>query len=73
MSSAFELTGKEEFLETAKFCKMFDNFFDCLNTRRAGEGKQKRKPELEPYRSAEDGRFEVCLYLGSYCILVCFY
>ena len=60
VSSAFELTGKEEFTETAKFCKMFDRFFDCFNTRRAGEGKEKRKPDLEPYRSVNDVRFAVC-------------
>ena len=59
VSSAFELTGKEEFEETSKFCQMFDKFFDCLNTRRAGEGKQKRKPDLDPYRSDKDVRFEV--------------
>ena len=40
VSSALALTGKEEFKETSKFCQMFDKFFDCLNTRRAGEGKQ---------------------------------
>ena len=50
----FELTGKEEFTETSKFSFFFD---DCLNTPRAGE---KRKPDLDTYRSVNDVRFEVC-------------
>ena len=49
----------EEFQETARFCHMFDRFFDCLNTRRAGEGREKRKPDLEPYTSHEDERLSV--------------
>lgn len=31
-------------------------FFDCMNTRQAGEGKHKRKPDLDPYRSGKDVR-----------------
>jgi hypothetical protein len=72
VSSAFELTGKEEFTETAKFCKICDKFFDCLNTRRAGEGKQKRKPDLEPYRSVDDVRF-VILVVMFMCLTTLFY
>ena len=49
----------EEFQETVRFCHMFDRFFDCLNTRRAGEGREKRKPDLEPYTSHEDERLSV--------------
>ena len=64
VSVGFEFIGKEEFEETAKFCKMFDKFFDCLNTRRSGEGREKRKPDLEPYRSDKDVRFDVCDYRG---------
>ena len=47
--------------ETAKFCSMFDRFFDCLNTQNASEGKRKRKPDLDPYRSVEDKRFKVSI------------
>ena len=50
---------KEEFAETFKFCKMFDRFFDCLNTRLAGEGTKKRKPDLEPYSNVDDPRLDV--------------
>ena len=73
VSSALALTGKEEFEETSKFCRMFDKFFDCLNTRRAGEGKQKRKPDLDPYRSDKDFRFEVCSWCVVYYCTVCMY
>ena len=52
-------TENSDYEETSKFCRMFDRFFDCLNTRDAREGKQKRKPDLESYRSVEDKRFDV--------------
>ena len=59
MSVAFGMLENSEYEETAKFCKMFDRFFDCMNTRDAKEGKQKRKPDLDPYRSVKDKRFDV--------------
>ena len=61
MSAAFNMleTGSSDYEETSKFCRMFDRFFDCLNTRDAREGKHKRKPDLDPYRSVEDKRFDV--------------
>ena len=61
---------KDEFEETAKFCLMFDKFFDCLNTRRAGEGKEKRKPDLDPYRSDKDVRLHVSSREKSKFILI---
>lgn len=59
VSLAFTFMKKDEFTETARFCRMFDKFFDCLNTRRIGEGKEERKPDLEPYWSDKDVRFTV--------------
>ena len=59
VSDCFKLMQNEAYEETAKFCLLFDKFFECLNTRRAGEGKEKRKPDLDPYRSIEDTRFTV--------------
>ena len=44
---------------TAEFCYKFDAFFDCLNVRSLVEGKHKRKPNLNPYRSPSDKRFKV--------------
>ena len=60
---------KDEFTETARFCRMFDKFFDCLNTRRAGEGKEKRKPDLEPYWSDKDVRFTVSFKVAGDALL----
>ncbi|XP_077863216.1 uncharacterized protein LOC144346211, partial [Saccoglossus kowalevskii] len=37
---------------------MIDQFFDCLNVSRLGQGVKSRKPTLEPYRNADDWRFE---------------
>ena len=49
-------------METSKFCRMFDRFFDCMNTRRLSEGREKRKPDLNPYRSDKDPRLTVNVY-----------
>lgn len=62
------IEGKYEYEETARFCLMFDKFFDCLNTRYVGEAKKSRKPDLEPYRSINDKIFEVCY---NYNLHVC--
>jgi hypothetical protein len=43
---AFQFLEKADYLETAKFCLMFDRFFDCLNTTSIEEGKHKRKANL---------------------------
>ena len=59
ISNAFVWTKNPEYEEMAKFCLMFDKFFDCMNTRRAKEGKEKRKPDLDPYRSDKDIRLNV--------------
>ena len=58
VSSAFHLLGKKEFEETAKFRKMFNKLFDCINTQQDGEGKIKRKPDLDPNRSDKDVRLQ---------------
>ena len=42
---------------TAKFCKMVDGFFDCLNVQSPKEHERKRKPFLAPYTSLNDERF----------------
>ena len=47
-------------METEKFCRIFDKFFDCMNTRCLQEAGQKRKPDLQPYRSPDDSRLKVC-------------
>ena len=50
-----------ETVETEKFCRMFDRFFDCLNTRNLDEAKFKRKPDLRAYFKPDDSRLKVSL------------
>ena len=44
---------------TARFCEMFDKFFDCLNVSNMVEGKHKRNVFKDPYRSTKDFRLKV--------------
>ena len=60
VGKVLEQSGNMETLETAKYCKMFDSFFDCLNVRSLTENERKRKPFLAPFTSENDERF-VCL------------
>lgn len=43
--------------ETAKFCKMINNFFDCANVRSTTEFSRKHNEFLAPYQSTSDNRF----------------
>ena len=49
--------GPPEAAETAKFCRLMDDFFDCLNVRNTTEHKTKIKPNLKPYSDPDDERF----------------
>ena len=49
--------------ETEKFCRMFDRFFDMLNTRILNQETRSRKPDLAAYEKADDSRFEVLQYI----------
>ena len=60
VSKALLLTGGEEVKETARLLDLFDKFFDCLNVSNFTDGKQKRKPFKQPYRSLHDFRLKVC-------------
>ena len=66
VSPAFQMLNNSDFDETSKFCRMFDKFFDCFNTRHMEEGRRNRKPDLDPYRSVNDGRFELSYDYKSY-------
>ena len=44
--------------ETAKLCKMMNDFFDCMNVRSTTEYQRKRNALLAPYRSTDDERFD---------------
>lgn len=43
--------------ETAKFCKMLNDFFDCMNVRSSSESQRKRNPLIAPYTKSDDFRF----------------
>ena len=47
-----------------KFVRTFDKFFDCLNGRNLKEHILRRKPNLKPYFSPNDGRLEVWLLVS---------
>ena len=47
-------------METERFCRMFNTFFDTLNTRSLEESHCKRNENLDAYRSADDNRLKVC-------------
>ena len=51
--------GEADTHETERFVRFMDRFFDMLNTRSLEEGGNKRKPDLNPYRSPDDPRFKV--------------
>lgn len=60
VAAAMEYYAEAETVETMKFVRVFDRFFDCLNTRHPKEGLLKRKPDLSPYRTSSDIRLKVC-------------
>ena len=43
--------------ETARLCKMMNDFFDCLNVRSTTEHLRKQNALLAPYRAVDDERF----------------
>ena len=48
VADAFDYYGEHDTIETQKFVRTFDQFFDMLNTRSQEEGIYKRKPDLLP-------------------------
>ena len=62
IANALEKTGEDEVQETAKFVRMMDHFFDCLNVTNLVTGKKKRKAFQEPYRPNKDpSKEDFCL------------
>lgn len=53
--------NEEDTTETARFVKIFDRFFDMLNTRSLKEHIFQRKPDLSPYRTPDDTRLKVSI------------
>ena len=58
MGNVLEQFGTSDAKETAKYCKMLDRFFDCLDVRNINECELKRKESLKPYTSCDDSRLE---------------
>jgi len=58
VASAFAYYGDPETKETERFVRIFDRFFDMMNTRCLEEEIQKKKPDLKPFEKG-DQRFEV--------------
>ena len=54
---ALQESGADDVLETAKFCMMINDFFDCTNVRSKTEHVSKRNHLLKPYTSQDDERF----------------
>ena len=50
-------SGNEEVLETARFCGMMNDFFDCKNVRSLTESVRKKNQLIRPYESPDDERF----------------
>ena len=57
VSTALSTYGPPESQGSAKYCELFDKFFDCMNVRNTKETTYDRKPFLAPYRSINDERF----------------
>ena len=54
---ALQESDDEEVLETARFCGMMNDFFDCTNVRSLTEFVRKRNQFIKPYESSDDERF----------------
>lgn len=61
VADALEYAKDPRTKQTERFVRMFDRFFDMMNTRSLEECVHKRKPDLAPYRTSGDTRLEVCL------------
>ena len=59
MANALRKAGGDETSETIRFIDMMDKLFDVFNVNNYDNGKKKRKPFQDPYRSAVDFRVKV--------------
>lgn len=69
VADAFAYYGEDDTIETQRFVRTFDWFFDMLNTRSLEEGIYKRKPDLLAYRTIDDPRFEVNQLLSQHTLV----
>lgn len=61
VANALESFYGQEVQGTVKFIRMFDKFFDCLNSRSLTEADRNRKPNMAPYKSPHDQRLKVLI------------
>ena len=54
---SLEDSCQEEVLNTAKFCQMMNDYFDCTNVRSKTEHVRKRNEFIKPYTTCDDPRF----------------
>ena len=59
VANGLKFQGNPATKGTEEFVRNFDYFFDCLNGQFMHQGDADRKPALAPYKSVDDGRFEV--------------
>lgn len=59
VASALEYMNRDETIETRRFIRVMDVFFDCLNSKNVIEYRQKCKDTRTPYRTPDDWRFKV--------------
>ena len=58
VANALEELYDGQISETVNFIRHMNKFFDCLNVRSLYEGRNKRNPNLNPYRASDDNRIE---------------
>lgn len=56
VANALEMLYGDNISETVNFLRVMNRFFDCMNVRNLFEGRNKRNPDLNPYRSTDDDR-----------------
>lgn len=56
----YDGSNLNEVEETARFCEIFNKFFDCLNVQCTQEYIHKRNPNIKPYTEKDDERLHVC-------------
>lgn len=72
MSNALRYYNDHDTLETERFVRIFDGFFDSLNTRHPDAGVHARKQDLNPYRTPTDTRFTVLFIVNTRSLLYAF-
>ena len=57
VATALRTFSPDSTWETAQFCDLLDQFFDCMNVRSTSSKQHSLKPFRKPYISVDDERF----------------